>query len=131
MRETSQREKFAIWFISDLIISGGSVFLYEVHDFEAVKQAVAAENQAVANLQATLRTTSANFLSASQQRDACTSKFERMTFLYDVGLFNKEVRAWIIPADVEPIIVGTKQGNFTHYDPRTQVESIHFRGKPE
>jgi Tfp pilus assembly protein PilN len=65
-----------------------------------------------------------------KQRDTCTAKFERSTVLYDVGLFNNETRAWVIPADVEPILAQNKRGTYAHYDPKTQVETVHFKGKP-
>jgi hypothetical protein len=64
-----------------------------------------------------------------KERDACASKFDRATVLYDVGLFNVETKAWVIPADVEPVLVTGKSGNYTHYDPKTQTETIHIKGK--
>jgi hypothetical protein len=63
-----------------------------------------------------------------KQRDECSAKFSRFTFLYDVGLFNVEARAWVIPADVEPVLATNKVGTYSHYDPKTQVETVHFRG---
>jgi hypothetical protein len=57
------------------------------------------------------------------------SKFDRVTNLYDVGLFNVETKAWVIPADVEPVLVTGKSGNYTHYDPKTQTETVHLKGK--
>lgn len=65
-----------------------------------------------------------------KQRDTCTAKFERSTVLYDVGVFNNETRAWVIPADVEPVLAPNKRGTYAHYDPKTQVETVHFKGKP-
>jgi hypothetical protein len=63
------------------------------------------------------------------QRDTCDAKFNRATFLYDVGLFNVESRAWVIPADVEPVLAPGKSGSYSHYDPKTQTETLHFKGK--
>jgi hypothetical protein len=62
----------------------------------------------------------------ASERDACKAKFERATILYDVGFFNAESRAWVIPVDVEPKSVGVKRGTFSHYDPKTQTETVHF-----
>lgn len=67
---------------------------------------------------------------AVKQRDTCNAKFTRATILYDVGLFNSETRAWMIPADVEPVIAPNKVGTYSHYDPKTQTETVHFKGKP-
>jgi len=64
------------------------------------------------------------------QRDTCKAKFERITVLYDLGLFNVETKAWAIPADVEPVLVTGKNGSYSHYDPKTQTETVHFKGKP-
>ena len=64
----------------------------------------------------------------AEQRDACNAKFSRSTFLYDVGLFNTETRSWVIPADLEPVLAAGKNGTFSHYDPKTQTESVHFKG---
>ena len=65
-----------------------------------------------------------------RQRDTCNAKFERITVLYDVGLFNNETRAWVIPTDVEPVPATGKIGTYAHYDPKTQIETVHFKGKP-
>jgi hypothetical protein len=65
----------------------------------------------------------------AKQRDTCNAKFARFTVFYDVGLFNNETKAWVIPADVEPVLAPGKIGNYSHYDPKTQTETIHFKGK--
>lgn len=65
------------------------------------------------------------------QRDTCTAKFNRVTFLYDVGFLNNETRAWAIPADVDPVLVTGKTGTYSHYDPKTQTETVHFKGKAQ
>ncbi len=66
----------------------------------------------------------------TQQRDICNAKFDRSTILYDQGLFG-ESKDWIIPADVEPVALGNNRGTFTHYDPKTQTETVHFQPKPQ
>ena len=65
----------------------------------------------------------------ARQRDTCAAKFSRSTILYDQGLFNTETRAWVIPVDVEPVLAPNKSGSYSHYDPKTQTETVHFRGK--
>lgn len=76
-------------------------------------------------------TLSATNENLSTQLTACTAKFGRGTFLYDVGLLGGETRAWFIPADVEPVRVGRLRGNFSHYDPKSQTETIHMTAKTQ
>jgi hypothetical protein len=66
-----------------------------------------------------------------KERDTCTARFERATILYDVGLFNNETRAWVIPADVEPVLAPNKNGSYSHYDPKTKIETVHFKRKAQ
>jgi hypothetical protein len=67
----------------------------------------------------------------SQQRDTCQAKFQRGTFLYEVPLLGGPTRAWFLPVDVEPVYMGNaaRNGTFTHYDPKTQVETVQFKAK--
>lgn len=64
-----------------------------------------------------------------KQRDTCNAKFDRATFLYDIGLFSNETRAWVIPADVEPVLATGKTGTYSHYDPKTQIETVHSKAR--
>jgi hypothetical protein len=73
----------------------------------------------VQNLQAQIQ-------AVTTDRDACKGKFQRATFLYDVGFLGAETRAWVIPADVEPRAIGIKHGTFSHYDPKAQTETVHL-----
>jgi hypothetical protein len=66
----------------------------------------------------------------AKQRDTCKAKFDRFTILYDIGFLNVETKAWAIPADIEPVLVTGKSGTYSHYDPKTQTETVHFKGKP-
>jgi hypothetical protein len=53
----------------------------------------------------------------------------RMFFLHHYVQTAKTVRLhkiWIIPADVEPIAVGDHPVTYTHYDPKTKRETVHF-----
>jgi hypothetical protein len=67
----------------------------------------------------------------STQLTACAAKFARGTFLYDVGLLGGETRAWFIPADVEPVRIGRLRGNFSHYDPKSQTETVQMAAKTQ
>jgi len=64
----------------------------------------------VESMAATISQLRAQTADLSKQRDTCNAKFERATILYDVGLFNVETRAWVIPADVEPTLAPNKTG---------------------
>jgi hypothetical protein len=63
------------------------------------------------------------------QFQSCQAKFERATILYDGTL--AQGRRWVIPADVEPVYVGNVPGlaDYTHFDPKTQTETIHLKPK--
>jgi hypothetical protein len=78
-------------------------------------------------LQRQLATLQTQVQTLTTQRDAYASKFQRVTLLYDVGMLGGETRAWAIPADVEPKAVGIKRGTFSHYDPKTQMETVHLQ----
>jgi hypothetical protein len=34
-----------------------------------------------------------------------------------------------IPADVEPVLAPGKTRTYSHYDPKTETETVHFKGK--
>ena len=76
-----------------------------------------------------LRMEQANLQRVTQEKDACNAKFSRSTILYDQGLLYSESRAWVIPVDVEPVLAPNKIGTYSHYDPKTQIETVHFKGK--
>lgn len=62
----------------------------------------------------------------SKQRDECTAKFDRNTFLYDGTVF--PTRRWIIPADVKPVFIGsTGIASYSHYDPKNQTETVKLK----
>lgn len=65
----------------------------------------------------------------TQQRDTCQSKFNRGTFLYEQPILGGPTREWLLPVDVEPVYVGNRRGIFSHYDPKTQVETVKFDAK--
>jgi hypothetical protein len=58
------------------------------------------------------------------------AKFQRSTFLYGGILFQS--RQWMIPADVDPVYVGHEaQADYTHFDPKTQTETVHLKPKTQ
>jgi hypothetical protein len=65
----------------------------------------------------------------TEQRDACQVKFQRATFLYETPLLGGPTRLWAIPADIEPVYLGSKHGAFSHYDPKTQMETVQLQAK--
>jgi len=75
---------------------------------------------------AQLESTKAALQTATQERDECKSKFDRQTILYDNTIVVDPDKIWIIPADVEPIAVGDHRVTYTHYDPKSKRETVHF-----
>jgi len=71
----------------------------------------------------------------THQRDTCQEKFMRATFLYTrpTNIFGTPngapVKVWVIPADIEPRYLGPSEGSFSHYDPKSQVETVQFQAK--
>jgi hypothetical protein len=71
----------------------------------------------------------------AQDRDTCQERFSRTTFLYSrpTNILGRPigtpVKVWVIPADVEPEYVGSSEGFFSHYDTKTQVETVKFEAK--
>jgi len=77
-------------------------------------------------VEAQLENAKAALQNATQERDECKAKFDRETILYDNSIIVDPSKIWIIPADVEPIAVGDHPVTFTHYDPKTKRETVHF-----
>jgi hypothetical protein len=80
-------------------------------------------------VQAQLESTKAALQTAGQERDACNAKFDRQTILYDNSIAVDPERIWIIPADVEPIVVGEHAVTYTHYDLKAKRETVRFHPK--
>lgn len=95
------------------------------------QQAIAKLENTNAQLQNSLQTAIATEQNDATAVSGCNAKFARATILYDVGLLNSETRAWIIPADVDPIVIGGKRGTYSHYDPKTQMETVHLQPKTQ
>jgi hypothetical protein len=138
MAETSPHRTNALWFLAGCIAA--AVVFYGLVVPEVRKSGTNDEtfSKNLQTVQASLQrvtterdTMQSNLQGVTKERDTCNAKFARSTFLYDVGLFNNETRAWVIPADVEPVIGPNKFGTYSHYDPKTQTETVHFKGKAQ
>jgi hypothetical protein len=117
------------WFVCGCIITAVVLGMYTV---TLSRQLHAAQNTSQQNMQQQMRTVSAQLAEASQQRDACQDKFSRKTVLYEPSvILGVPEREWVIPADVQPEYVGTSRrgGQFSHYDPKTQVETVRFQAQ--
>jgi hypothetical protein len=122
MSETNPLVKNLLWFLSGAAVAAALIYGLVI---PGVRKASTNDEAFSRNVQVT----QANLQRVTKERDACNAKFDRATILYDVGLFNNETRAWVIPADVEPVLATNKMGTYAHYDPKTQTETLHFKGK--
>jgi hypothetical protein len=95
---------------------------------KAAQQRFAAE-LAKNPLEAQLLSATAALQAATQQSDQCKARFNRQTILYDNTIPIDPGKVWIIPADVEPIATGDHHVTYTHYDPNTKTETVHFYPK--
>ena len=73
-----------------------------------------------------LASTKSALQAATQDRDACKAKFDRQTILYDNSIYVEPDKIWVIPADIEPVVVGDHRVTYTKYDPTTKRETVHF-----
>src|SRR6202034_669933 len=129
-----------LWQKYVLCLAAGSfvpMLIFNISLIPSAKRAAAAsaEKQAQQKLSAELAknpvetqlaTTKAALQAATQERDKYKSRFDRQTMLYDNSFPIDPGKLWIIPADVVPIAVGGHSVTFTHYDPRTKSETVHF-----
>jgi hypothetical protein len=132
--EKSPWRKYALWFAAGCIVT---ILIFYLFLIPGAKRAAAesAEKAAQQNfaaelaknpLEAQLDGTKAALQSANQARDDCQARFGRQTILYDNSILTDPEKIWIIPADVEPIAVGDHPVSYTHYDPKTKRETVHF-----
>jgi hypothetical protein len=134
MSDTSPRMRSVLWFVGGILCAGIAFFVYvnaqrdnasrtQTNASEAQQRTIVDQQRTISQLQGQLQQT-------GEQKDACTAKFQRATILYDEGLLGSS-RAWFIPADVEPRLAPNKRGSFSHYDPKTQTETVKFQPKAE
>jgi hypothetical protein len=132
--EKSPWQKYALWFAAGCIVT---ILIFYMFLIPGAKRAAAesAENAArqkfslelaMNPVETQLASTKAALQTAARERDECKAKFDRQTILYDHTIMVEPDKIWIIPADVEPIAVGDHLVTYTHYDPQTKRETVHF-----
>ena len=137
LMEETQWQKYALCFLAGCLVT---ILISYVFVTPVVKRAAArsAEKAALQKfnaeleknpVQAQLESTTAALQTASQERDNCKTQFDRQTILYDNSIAVDPQKIWIIPAYVEPIVVGEHDVTYTHYDPKDQRETARFHPK--
>jgi hypothetical protein len=132
--EKIQWQKYLLWFAAGCLLTTLIFYIFLV---PAAKRAAAqsaekaAQRKFIADLAqnpvaAQLESTKAALQTATQERDQYKAKFDRQTILYDNTIPVEPDKIWIIPADVEPISIGDHRVTYTHYDPKTKRETVHF-----
>jgi len=132
--EKSAWQKYVLWFAAGCVVT--TLIFYTLLIPSAQRAAAesarkAAQQKFSAELdknpvEAQLERATAALHTTTQERDACKAKFDRQTILYDNSIVIEPDRIWIIPADVEPIAAGDHSVTYTHYDPKTKRETVHF-----
>ena len=132
--EKSPWQKYALWFAAGCFVTILIFYMVLIPGAERTA-AESAEKAAQQKFSAELaknpvavqlESTKAALRAATQERDQCNAKFERQTILYDNSILIDPAKIWIIPAEVEPIAVGDHSVTYTHYDPNTKRETVHF-----
>jgi len=132
--EKSSWQKYVLWFAAGCVVTALVFYMFLM---PAAKRAAAESAEKAAQqkfsadlaknpLEAQLETTKTALQAANQERDTWKAKFDRQTILYDRSILVEPDKVWIIPADVEPIAVGDHRVTYTHYDPTTKRETVHF-----
>ena len=132
--EKSPWQKYALWFAAGCFVTILIFYMVLIPGAERTA-AESAEKAAQQKFSAELaknpvavqlESTKAALQAATQERDQCNAKFDRQTILYDNSILIDPAKIWIIPAEVEPIAVGDHSVTYTHYDPNTKRETVHF-----
>ena len=132
--EKSPWLKYALWFAAGCFVT---ILIFDMLFIPSAKRAAAEAAEKAAQqkfsaelaknpVEVQLESTKAALQTATQERDQCKAKFDRQTILYDNSIVIDPAKIWIIPADVEPIAVGDHSVTYTHYDPKTKRETVHF-----
>ena len=137
LMEKTQWQKYFLWFAAGCLVTTliSYVFVTPVVKRVAARSAEKAALQKfnaeleTNPLQAQLESMRAASETATQERDSCKAQFDRQTILYDNSIAVDPQKIWIIPAYVEPIVVGEHDVTYTHYDPKTKSETARFHPK--
>ncbi|HUM05204.1 MAG TPA: hypothetical protein VLT90_07070 [Terriglobales bacterium] len=132
--ETSPLKKHMLWFATGCFVTALIFYLFLIPGAKrtAAESAEKAARQkfslelASNPLEVQLAGTKSALQTATQERDVCKARFDRQTILYDNSIYVEPDKIWIIPADVEPIAIGDHRVTYTHYDPNTRRETVHF-----
>ena len=120
--EKVQWQKYTLCFLAGCLITSLISYAYVTRVVKRVA-ARSAEKAALQKfnaeleknpVQAQLESTKATLQTAAQERDACKARFDRQTILYDNSIAVDPEKIWIIPADIEPIVVGDHPVTYTH-----------------
>lgn len=137
--EKSRWQKYVLSFVAGCLVT---ILVFYMFVIPSAKRAAAQSAEKSAQqrfsaelarnpVEAQLESTKAALQTAAQERDACKARFDRQTVLYDRSIMVEPDKVWIIPADVEPIAVGDHRVTYTHYDPNTKRETVHFHPKQQ
>jgi hypothetical protein len=132
--EKSGWQKYVLSFAGGCFLT---ILIFSLLVIPSVKRAAARSGEKAAQqkfaaelaknpVEAQLEGTKAALQTAAQERDLCQARFDRQTILYDNSIVIDPGKIWIIPADVEPIALGDHSVTYTHYDPKTKRETVHF-----
>ena len=132
--EKSPWQKYVLWFAAGCFVT---ILIFYMFLIPGAKRAAAESAEKAVQkkfsaelrknpVEAQLESTQAAFETATRERDQCKAKFDRQTILYDNSILIDPAKVWLIPADIEPIAVGDHSVTYTHYDPKTKRETVHF-----
>jgi hypothetical protein len=130
-------QRYALWFAAGCFVTILITYMF-VLPYAKRNAAESAEKAAQQKfsaelaknpLEAQLESTKTTLQSATQERDACQARFDRQTVLYDNSIVVSPEKVWIIPADVEPIVIGDHSVSYTHLDLKTKRETVRFQPK--
>ena len=135
--EKSPWQKYVLWFAAGCFVT---ILVFYMLLIPSAKRAAAESGEKAAQqkfsaelaknpVEVQLESTKAALQTATLERDECKAKFDRQTILYDNSILIDPSKILIIPADVEPIAVGDHPVTYTHYDPKTKRETVHFHPK--
>jgi hypothetical protein len=118
------------WSLAALALIGGLAGGYAFAHSSGIEEGRAQVQGTVNDLMSRNVSLQGQIQSLTQANQEYEAKLQRSTFLYGGILFQS--RQWIIPADVEPIYVGHEaQADYTHFDPKTQTETVHLKPKQQ
>jgi hypothetical protein len=134
MTETSpSRPAFA--FLMGVVVASAFWLIFNTINARKLSQGDHTTLQSLQQMLSQSQREKSDLMNANQnltaRANACEARFVRGTFIYDIGPFNGENRAWYIPADIDPVAIGAKRGSYSHFDPKAQTETVHLQPKTQ